>query len=428
MKYLTKYLLIMALFLGSVSYTNAQVEDCTTEELEEIVCVDLGQNMILPMTLCEYNQFSQEGNFPFEIAIVDCDEDWDNELPGDSIPPFDCDCMDEEPVFVCIDLGDGFPFPITSCELDCFGADFGEYQVVDCDEDWNEWGNEFPGDSIPLFDCDCMDEEPVFVCVDLGDGFAFPMSTCELECFGTDFGVFEIVECDEDWNDWDNELPGDSIPPFECDCFEDEPELVCIDLGDGFTFPITTCELECFGDEFGEYQIVECNDDWNDWDNELPGDSIPPLDCDCSDDEPVFLCIDLGEGFIIPITTCELECIGGILGNYTIVDCEDDGAGDIIIGGGNSVQLSASSFDEVVLYPNPSIDNDVFLELVSNTNGTVNVEIYSLIGQKVYFETTTINSGTNKIAMNLAGIDKGFYTVTVKSDNKVLLTERLIRD
>jgi hypothetical protein len=89
--------------------------------------------------------------------------------------------------------------------------------------------------------------------------------------------------------------------------------------------------------------------------------------------------------------------------------------------------LPPVSINEVVnsakfnIYPNPN--NGIFNVSISNTKESQTVEIQNVIGQTVYSELAT-NSSTN--AIDLSILDKGIYTVTLKSENGVSSSKKII--
>ncbi len=220
MKVFKKLFVVLALLIASNLQLKAQVQgdcDCTTDENTQIVCVDFGDDLVLPLSLCEYNCLSAADE-SFDFPIVDCPDGTDNWFnnPNDSIDfPIDemgddfpgCDCTGDEEMDLCVDFGDGFVLPMSTCQFDCYYAVDSSITIVDCDgvdlTDWfnnpndsidfpiDEMGDDFPG-------CDCTGDEEMDLCVDFGDGFVLPMSTCQFDCL-TSFGIPVIaVDCDDD--------------------------------------------------------------------------------------------------------------------------------------------------------------------------------------------------------------------------------------
>jgi hypothetical protein len=70
-----------------------------------------------------------------------------------------------------------------------------------------------------------------------------------------------------------------------------------------------------------------------------------------------------------------------------------------------------------VVYPNPSNGN--FTLSFSDINEKCNVEIYNVLGEKVYKETLTQNQSNN--AINLTGQSNGVYLYRVLNDEDRLV-------
>ena len=104
-------------------------------------------------------------------------------------------------------------------------------------------------------------------------------------------------------------------------------------------------------------------------------------------------------------------------GNFTYGEVEDysvniTGNAQISQGddqdGVTSLPLSADAIQDMVLYPNPAQDL-VTLEFTSPKEGTVNLGVYNLVGQKMISQVQSVREGENMISINTSTLPKGVY-------------------
>jgi thiol-disulfide isomerase/thioredoxin len=103
----------------------------------------------------------------------------------------------------------------------------------------------------------------------------------------------------------------------------------------------------------------------------------------------------------------------------------------IIAAGGSAVlvehtcelaNLNEMTISEVSVYPNPSAGN-FNIEFSAETNQTASIEVFNLIGAKVWSSTSPTNAGTNSIAISLGDVQKGSYLIKVRSgESEVIKT------
>jgi thiol-disulfide isomerase/thioredoxin len=103
----------------------------------------------------------------------------------------------------------------------------------------------------------------------------------------------------------------------------------------------------------------------------------------------------------------------------------------IIAAGGSAVlvehtcelaNLNEMTISDVSVYPNPSAGN-FNIEFSAATNQTASIEVFNLIGAKVWSSTSPTNSGTNSIAISLGDVQKGSYLIKVRSgESEVIKT------
>lgn len=68
------------------------------------------------------------------------------------------------------------------------------------------------------------------------------------------------------------------------------------------------------------------------------------------------------------------------------------------------------------IYPNPANGGDVVLEMTSSVDATAVVTITDVTGKVVKTFDATLVNGANEISMNVDGLSKGMYVVSVKAD------------
>jgi hypothetical protein len=77
--------------------------------------------------------------------------------------------------------------------------------------------------------------------------------------------------------------------------------------------------------------------------------------------------------------------------------------------------------DSISIYPNPADD---YLTISNNNTGIETIELYSVLGNKV-FEKTDINSLTKSI--NISNLPSGVYLLKVIDSEKKSATKRIIK-
>jgi hypothetical protein len=86
---------------------------------------------------------------------------------------------------------------------------------------------------------------------------------------------------------------------------------------------------------------------------------------------------------------------------------------------GASMEVYASPFlKEFNVYPNPTSGNlTLSMETFGETQ-SLQLKVYSLIGQEMYTETLTPFSGTKQVSLDLSRFPKGIYMVEVSNGEK----------
>jgi len=82
-------------------------------------------------------------------------------------------------------------------------------------------------------------------------------------------------------------------------------------------------------------------------------------------------------------------------------------------------ELIKSYESQFKLYPNPTTDNNITLEITLQKQQDIKIEIFNVIGQSFFSYTTTIQHGKNTIPLNLSNFNstEGIIFVKVSSNN-----------
>jgi endoglucanase len=84
--------------------------------------------------------------------------------------------------------------------------------------------------------------------------------------------------------------------------------------------------------------------------------------------------------------------------------------------------VDLQSAPAIKVYPNPA-SGKVTIDLSALDHGSKTLELFNITGQKVKNIAT---SGSEKIAIDISDLEKGFYMIRVRSNNSILSTSRLI--
>jgi uncharacterized delta-60 repeat protein len=130
---------------------------------------------------------------------------------------------------------------------------------------------------------------------------------------------------------------------------------------------------------------------------------------------------NIGTGFNGLVRTISIQNDGKIIigGDFTSYN----GTGKNRIARINSgAALSNPSFDlsTTIIYPNPS--NGYFNIKIDNLIGTENIEVYSVLGQKIYSKSIVENKST----IDVSNQPKGIYFYKISNNNNVIKSGKLI--
>jgi hypothetical protein len=77
------------------------------------------------------------------------------------------------------------------------------------------------------------------------------------------------------------------------------------------------------------------------------------------------------------------------------------------------------------LFPNPA-KQIVNIRYKSNEKENIQIVICDLSGKEVYNKTMSANAGENEESINLNGFTNGMYFCTIKSNNTLIGTKKLV--
>ena len=398
-----------------------------------------------------------------EYVIVDCDSldhGWDDEWEDDWTWDDGCECDESawETEGICIEvtlpdsilneLGDLFGLEDTTfqtwvpseCYAECWG--YTEYVIVDCDsingggiddeweDDWN-WDDEIDGGwTWGYDDCECDEEdvegEGICIQVTLTDSiFGLPIegleeltleiwvpSECYAECWG--FTDYTIVECS-------------SIGVWEdCDCeYSEDDETVCV-LTDPITgeicpFP-NLCYAECAG--YTQDDVVDCED-------------YMDVECaECMEEEIDPVCVQDSDGNVFPVPNqCFADCLGFMVISEELcggefINGENDEELDFVFPHTEPTLTHSDDLGATVtgyrLFPNPVVEQ-ITLDLGMTVSAQATVMVTSVDGQRAIQFNTQLNRGDNTIQLEVDQLISGLYSITVMTDNEMLLSRRFTK-
>jgi hypothetical protein len=89
------------------------------------------------------------------------------------------------------------------------------------------------------------------------------------------------------------------------------------------------------------------------------------------------------------------------------------------------IENSVLDNNSVSIYPNPSLNGRINIQITSSNNQPVNASLMNMIGQEVYSQILDVKSGNNTFSMDLSNKDNGIYFLKLhNSDNS--LTRKII--
>ncbi len=101
------------------------------------------------------------------------------------------------------------------------------------------------------------------------------------------------------------------------------------------------------------------------------------------------------------------------LNYYRIKTLEEDGSfsfSDIII------DNCAQAQPEITLYPNPILTERFYIDIKSVVKCNAEIRITNLLGQEIYFNKMTLNTGNNNIPIQSTSWGTGYYNITINTN------------
>jgi len=90
----------------------------------------------------------------------------------------------------------------------------------------------------------------------------------------------------------------------------------------------------------------------------------------------------------------------------------------IIVTSGAGINDNNYTFDNLSIFPNPS-DGNYTLQFINNKSGTVEVNVFNILGKEVYSEKLETTAGINHANIDLSGLSDGIYFLRAKIDENL---------
>lgn len=90
----------------------------------------------------------------------------------------------------------------------------------------------------------------------------------------------------------------------------------------------------------------------------------------------------------------------------------------------NAEGIKDNTLSELKLYPNPA-SNNVTIQLMSKETSNATLKVTNIMGQVVYTENVSVETGNNQHTINVSSFGAGFYLVNIYT-NAGSTTQKLI--
>ena len=165
------------------------------------------------------------------------------------------------------------------------------------------------------------------------------------------------------------------------------------------------------------------------WDFGNEGTSTDPFPMWAYDaNGPYTVCLTVSDSLAdCSATFCEnieldsLGYLGGFMDGFSVTVL-DGGASDQTA---NVVLERAPAAERLVVFPNPTSGEAITVNWVSRENGPAELDVFDLRGARVTQTTISATTGQNSVALNLSGMESGFYLVQLMFGD-VRMTQRLV--
>lgn len=88
-------------------------------------------------------------------------------------------------------------------------------------------------------------------------------------------------------------------------------------------------------------------------------------------------------------------------------------------------EVDNSKDSQLLLYPNP-VRSTAILEIASESNSAVNIQVYDFSGRLLKSDITSVHEGLNKISMDFTDFSKGTYIISAKTNTQSFTTKFLV--
>jgi hypothetical protein len=170
----------------------------------------------------------------------------------------------------------------------------------------------------------------------------------------------------------------------------------------------------------------------NNWDPSVPFNQVPPMPIITFNGNMLTASAASGQWFLDGVAilgATAMDHTPAMPGDYTfttdpnINGCTNTSAIYTITSVGFQ-NLSESL--NVIVYPNPMIDQAIFVVQSNESYSNVSLEISDIAGRVVYTENTVIKQGLNQININRNMLTSGMYFYHISNNNKSLNKGKLM--
>jgi hypothetical protein len=83
-------------------------------------------------------------------------------------------------------------------------------------------------------------------------------------------------------------------------------------------------------------------------------------------------------------------------------------------------------FSEVTVYPNPSINNNLFININSDDRDNIEIRLLDFSGKQVLHQNVSLEKGLNTTQLAIEHLASGVYFVQLLNNNAVFVTEKVV--
>lgn len=108
---------------------------------------------------------------------------------------------------------------------------------------------------------------------------------------------------------------------------------------------------------------------------------------------------------------------GGFI-EFPLVDYIEEGPYQLSIL--NTTSVNNEVLTDLNVYPQP-VANQLYIDFNANSSDVINVEIFDIMGKKVFFQTVDVQSGYNHLISDISSLSNGIYVYVLTDNNRTTL-------